>query len=110
LENVGVEGFLGNMEEFYEEADAESEEWTAFVEAWAERWQVGPVPSGELLAMADEQNLLETLRTGNQRGDAKRMGMALASRRDQVFGPWRIIRGPLVSKSRRWCLRPAGGK
>lgn len=110
LENVGVPGFLGNMEEFYEEADAETEEWTAFVAAWAERWQVGPVPSAELLAMADEQGLLDTMRTGSQRADTKRMGMALASRRDQVFGPWRIVRGPLVSKTRRWSLRPVGGQ
>ncbi len=37
LAHAGIRGFLSNLDELYETADSETEEWTGFLEAWQSR-------------------------------------------------------------------------
>ena len=49
LENAGIEGFLGNLAEFYEVADVEGACWALFVEKWWEKFDQKAVGVGELV-------------------------------------------------------------
>jgi hypothetical protein len=42
LENAGIDGFMGNMATFYEEADAEAVQWENFLQALAEMFPERP--------------------------------------------------------------------
>ncbi|MEX0993436.1 MAG: hypothetical protein WDZ37_05515 [Solirubrobacterales bacterium] len=47
LAAAGVEGFLRNLTEFYEHADEEAAEWTAFLAEWYERFGDEPVSTAK---------------------------------------------------------------
>lgn len=53
LNQVGIPGFLASQEELYERSDDASQQWKAFVLAWAERYGQGFVSASELLNLAD---------------------------------------------------------
>ncbi len=38
LSTAGISGFLGNMAEFYDAADEDTPQWSAFLEAWLEAY------------------------------------------------------------------------
>lgn len=42
LQHAGIAGFLGNLDEMWDDADSEGEEWEAFFERWFELWQDEP--------------------------------------------------------------------
>lgn len=49
LSVMKVEGFLGNLDQQYEEADIEAPQWGAFLEKWHERFGEKPVTVAELI-------------------------------------------------------------
>ena len=85
LEAAGVPGFLANLDEMYEAADAEGAVWRAFVAAWWERHGTAEVGTAELheLALACEPPL--PLGDGGERSQRTRLGRALGRLRDRVF-------------------------
>ena len=85
LEAAGVPGFLANLDEMYEAADAEGAVWRAFVAAWWERHGTSEVGTAELheLALACEPPL--PLGDGGERSQRTRLGRALGRLRDRVF-------------------------
>lgn len=46
---MGVDGFLANLDQQYEEADVEGAQWSAFFERWHERFGENPVTVVELV-------------------------------------------------------------
>ena len=52
LEVAGVPGFLGNLKEMYERADAEGGVWRGFVALWWDRFGTQPVTSADLCELA----------------------------------------------------------
>jgi hypothetical protein len=54
LETNAIEGFLGNLEELYEVADAEGACWGSFVERWWERYEEKVMGVGDLFLTAVE--------------------------------------------------------
>ena len=95
LQAAGVSGFLQNSSELYGQADAETEEWRDFVDAWAGIFQDRPVKAGELAEVVLQDDLLPSL-TATIRGEPAlhslkiRLGIALAQRRDRRIGAWFI--------------------
>ena len=85
LEAAGVPGFLANLDEMYEAANAEGAVWRAFVAAWWERYGTAEVGTAELheLALACEPPL--PLGDGGERSQRTRLGRALGRLRDRVF-------------------------
>lgn len=49
LSVMGIDGFLGNLDRQYEEADVESPQWGAFLAKWHERFGETPVTVAELV-------------------------------------------------------------
>jgi hypothetical protein len=92
LKVAGVPGFLGHLEELYETIDAEGSQWREFVASW---WQVfGPEPT-KVAALNDhceEQNLMNDVRgEATPRSQQSRLGRALRTARDRVFGTYQIV-------------------
>ena len=48
LSTAGISGFLGNMAEFYDTADEDTPQWSAFLEAWLEAYQDQAVTTGKV--------------------------------------------------------------
>lgn len=94
LENAVIPGFLANADHLQAHADAESVEWRAFVEVWAERHQNRAVGTAELLNLAKEHDLLmDVIGSGNLRSQSIRLGKALRKHVERVFNGRTIKQG-----------------
>jgi hypothetical protein len=86
LEVAGVRGFLGNREEQAEAADPERGEWRALLELWMGSQHRGAaMGAGDLAKIAVEHGLLlGVIGDGNEISRARRLGVAIQSRRGRV--------------------------
>ncbi|OUN01369.1 MAG: hypothetical protein BAA04_07060 [Firmicutes bacterium ZCTH02-B6] len=117
LDTAGIRGFLGNLEELYSAADEETAQWEAFCEAWWTKFGASPRGLGDLFTLAEEQDLLLTVRgDGNERSQKIRMGKALAQMRDRQVGQFRLVQAGQDGRNRsaiyklvrlEWAARPA---
>jgi len=109
LDVAGIPGFLGNLDDIYETADNESQEWGAFVSEWWDRFGSSPRKVSELLALCEERELMVEARgTGNEKSQQVRLGKALAATRDQIFGAFCIdAEYDAKAKARSYRLRRA---
>jgi hypothetical protein len=91
----GIPGFLHDVEQLYEQADAESREWRALVTAWWESHGPVWVTAGDLHRLATDKELLgQVLGEKNDRSQKIRLGIALQGMRDRQFGRFRIVSEP----------------
>ena len=112
---AGVPGFLGNLDETYETADAEGGVWRAFVGQWWERHGTAEVGVTDLYELALESEL--PLAKGDERAKRTSLGQTLKRLRDRVYtvGGTRVRVGHAgtVQGARRWRLElestPGGG-
>jgi len=114
-----IQGFLGNLEDFYERADAEGQAWREFTAAWWERFGSEAQRVADLQALCHEDDLLADVRgDGTDRSQQTRLGQALLRARDRVFGRFRIVQAhDAAHKGRTYALRlvertegdPSGG-
>ena len=102
LEVNGIEGFLGNLDTFYEASDAERSSWGLFVDTWWERFAEETVRVGQLLLLALEAGI--ELNSDNERGQRVSLGMQLNQHRDQVIGQHRITLAGRVRRAAVWRL------
>ncbi len=116
LDVAQIPGFLGNLDELYEAADAEGQMWREFTEAWWEAFSDRPKRPSELNALCEAQDLMVAVRgSGSPKSQVTSLGLALDGARDRVFGRYRVRlvsdRGP--KKGRRYALAvvpsPTGG-
>lgn len=99
LEVAGIPGFLENLQALYETADVEGESWRAFVAAWWESTAESPRKVSDLNNLCEERELLLGVRgDGSPRSQQTRLGNALMSKRDRVFGGVRIVKVGLKGK------------
>lgn len=91
LEVSGVQGFLSGRERLYAEADKETTEWSSFCEAWWSTFGERAVTASELFEIAKDRKLLLDLWGGRDGLSAsQRFGRGLTSRRDRVFGGFKL--------------------
>ncbi|MCC6238129.1 MAG: DUF3854 domain-containing protein [Dehalococcoidia bacterium] len=116
LEAAGIEGFLGNRDDLYRQADAESDEWRDFTVTWWERFGGQPVQTADLFPLLSEGDLLPSLFRNtrgeqSERASRTRLGMAIAARRDRAFGSLFIRERGSDShrKGKLFVLEPAEG-
>ena len=103
-----VPGFLGNVDEMLEAADAEGAIWRAFVARWWESLQSAPVGVGDLYKVAVLSEPPMPLGDGNERSQKTRLGKALGRMRDRIFhvGPsaLRIASAGIRHQAQQWQL------
>jgi hypothetical protein len=96
LAHAGVDGFLGNLDDFYEAADEDAAEWAAFLAAWHDAVGAHPITLHDLVSRfgtidgrevraALPGDLAETFEH-NERGFTRRLGRALARRNGARYG------------------------
>ncbi len=86
-----ITGFMGNADELYEAADEETEQWEHFISSWWGHWQNQPVTVRELYEIADNQDLLLSVRgNGNETSQKIRMGKAIKQIRDRIIGGYKL--------------------
>jgi hypothetical protein len=82
---AGVPGFLANVDEMLEAADAEGAIWRAFVARWWETHHTSPVGVGDLYKVALLTEPPIPLGDGNERSQKTRLGKSLGRMRDRIF-------------------------
>ncbi|HEY2922903.1 MAG TPA: ATPase, partial [Candidatus Binatia bacterium] len=112
LQNAGFDGFLGNVEELYEESDAEGKAWRWFVSEWWDRYASKEVGVGDLFGMvAPAEGDPIPLELGDKGELSKkiRLGKLLVSKRDQQFEGKRIVRSGTKDRAQLWRLQEVVG-
>ncbi len=117
LSYAGIDGFLGNLDQQYEEADADGPAWAAFLEAWHELWGSNPKTVAEMVkqiqtdaAAAHPENTLygvlppELLDAfSNREKFNRRMGDAFRRRKDTYFeNGFRLEAAGAVNRAVQW--------
>lgn len=92
LKVAGVEGFLDNLDELYANADVEGESWREFVQAWWAAHGAEEVLVSSLNELCEKDELMLQVRgEGGPRSQQSRLGRALQTARDRVFGDLRVV-------------------
>jgi hypothetical protein len=115
LDVVGIPGFLGNLDDFYQESDAESAAWQSFILAWWERFQDQEVKVAELWETIKGDVMLPILADSEQ-AQKIRLGKLLSDKRDRTFSVeiqgqptlLRITRGGQKQRAYLWKLGECG--
>ena len=113
LAHAGIEGFLGNLEQLYDDVDEEDTTWQAILALWFDTYGERAVTAatveadlrragdGSALHEALPGNLLEAL--GGKPGlFSRRLGNALAKRKEAIFGGFRLVRAGQEHQAALW--------
>ena len=110
--NVGeIPGFLRNLSEFYEQADAESGMWGDFIARWWGKYGDAEVGTSDLYLLVAPSNADPIdlgLGDGNERSQKTRMGKHLGKVRDRQFGEYRIVQSGKRQGAQFWRLVSTG--
>jgi putative DNA primase/helicase len=83
LEVARVPGFLGNLKEMYEKADAEGGVWRGFVGQWWDRFGTQQVSTADLYELALQSSI--PLAKGDEHAKRTSLGRALSRIRDRTY-------------------------
>lgn len=89
LQTAGIEGFLSNLNEFYEEADSEGAVLRNFVEQWWAKFGTDKVSVSELFSLTSEYDSFD-LGKGGERSQRITFGKLLGRQRDRIIGDYAI--------------------
>jgi putative DNA primase/helicase len=111
VENAGLTGFLGNIEELYEESDAEGKAWSAFVAAWWDAHGNASVGVSDLYKIVypmDGEPLELDLGDKSEKSQKTKLGKLLVQMRDRQFNGKRIVRDGTLQRAQLWQLEDTG--
>jgi putative DNA primase/helicase len=106
-----IPGFLWNIYEFYDAADAEGLAWRALVEVWWETFgdrEVGVADLITLLHPETRDPIDLHLGDGGDRSQRTRLGALLRKQRDRQYGRFRIVAAGTHKGAQRWRLIDTG--
>jgi len=107
LQVGGVEGFLSNLDEFYEATDAESRTLRSFIECWWDYYEQEEVGASELFNLLLSKDIhLDLGRSTTDRGQKIYLGKLLSSLRDRQFGNYRVEPAGTRQRANLWKLTP----
>lgn len=88
---AGYEGFLADRDAVYATADSEASEFRDFVGVWWSTYGGAPQGVATLLRMCREHELLsDVIGDGPDRSQSTRIGRALSTHRERIYGGLRI--------------------
>lgn len=105
LETAGIKGFLTNLDEFYETADAEGSMWRQFVGLWWDTHGSKKVKAAGLFPLTTQVDGLD-LSGKTERAQQTAFGKKLATLRDRVIGDYRVVHGGTEQRASLWRLLP----
>lgn len=103
---AGINGFLGNLDEFYASSDPETLAWNAFVTAWWAAHSDGVVRPSDLLTAYDllDDDFL-VLGGAESRVRASSLGRKLLGQRDRIFAGYKLVKVDTNQGGNRWRLQ-----
>lgn len=107
LERAGIPGFLGNLEDLYEQSDVEGSAWRVLIGRW---WdvhhdqEVGVSALWSLVNPDDGDPLDLALGDGSERAQKTRFGKLLAGIRDRQFDGFRVVKAGTWKRAQLWRL------
>ena len=110
LDVAGIPGFLGNLPEFYDDADTEGVAWRAFISAWWDRFEGREVGVSDLWTLANPQDGdpfdlgLADGKKDTDRSAKIRLGKRLGEIRDRQFEGYRIVKAGTHRRAQLWKL------
>ena len=104
LQAATIPGFLGNLEDLYEQSDAEGAAWRAFVQTWWDKHGDNPVGVAALWDLIDKGDLPIDLGKGAEHGQKVNLGRDIKSRRDRQFDDLRIIDAGTKGRAQQYRL------
>ncbi len=109
LDVAQVPGFLDNHSEAREAGDPEAATWREFTAAWYQAHGAEYVTSKQVLPVALKCDELAALIGDKTETQARRFGEMMGTKRDKIFGAFKITRGTGRSKQGvRWRLMLVG--
>jgi hypothetical protein len=108
LKFIGANGFLENVQEFYEAAEEETGDWSAIVKLWWERYQDRLVRATDVYKLIQGRDCSPDLGTGNDNSRKTKFGLLLTSMRDRQFENYRLLAGPTKQGAKLWKLGRVG--
>lgn len=84
LQVAGIDGFLSNVNEFYDSSDEEGNAWRAFLSVWWEKFGTKETCVKELIKLVPSDLPLQ-LGEGSDHSQSCKLGKMLADRKDRVF-------------------------
>jgi hypothetical protein len=109
---AGVPGFLGNLEDFYAETDAQGSALRALVNVWWSTYQSRDLNSSSVWHLIQTAGIPLDVGAGNERSQTTRVGLLLAQLRDRQIDGYRVERRSSLHGVQRWrlvCLKEASG-
>lgn len=86
LQVAGINGFLSNMDSFYEQSDIEGQEWREFVDAWFRDFRDADTEFSDLFVLCEKlQLMIETRGKGDERRQRTVLGRALKAHVGRIF-------------------------
>jgi hypothetical protein len=119
LQVAGIPGFLSNLDDFYDESDAEGSQWRVFATAWWSLYQNRPAKAADLFRLLGDDISLP-LGEGTDHSRKVRLGQLLSQARHRIFELEipegesqrtilvRLQRGEMKGRSYRWNLERMG--
>jgi len=104
LQSAGIEGFLSNMEDFYEASDVESGNLRVFVDAWLKAFGSRVVGSSELFELINKEDLPIDLGNRSDKGQRTKLGSILAALKDRMFGNYKVVLSGSKKNAKQWQL------
>lgn len=93
LENAGVAGFMGNMEQLRVSANSAETAWEGFMMRWWERFGIDGVKAGDVRDLFEsDSDLAGLLGNGNESSRTIKLGHLIRKRVDRICGGLKIVR------------------
>jgi DNA primase len=93
LEVAGIDGFLANLDQLYDQADQDGHKFREFTAAWWETFKDAEKQVKELNEFCEQHELMLEIRgDGTPRSQQVRLGITLSRCRDRLFGNLRVVK------------------
>ena len=106
LDVCEVRGFLGNLQDFYANADTEGATWRAFVAAWWTTHGGKEIKASEVYTLAVEAGM--QLGEKSEQSQKVRLGQKINEARDRVYQvdgvSYRVEKGGMAQRAALWRL------
>ena len=103
----GINGFLENRQDLYQQSDAEGQAWAGFVGEWQRRFgskEVGVSDLYDIVAPPLDDPIDLNLGNGNERSQKTTLGRLLMQHRNRRFGDLIITAGGKKHGAQQWKL------